>query len=90
MSKVAKVFGGGQKAPKVDTSAIQRQEKLLREQEERLKQQEADAAAAEEERKKKEAAAAAARKGRSSAGSLLSGLETGIEAVNAGNRTTLG
>lgn len=88
MSKVKKLFGGG--APKVDTSGIQRQEKMLREQEDRLKAQEAQAKTAEEERKKKEAAAAAARKGRTGGQSLLSGLETGIEPVESGTRTTLG
>lgn len=88
MSKIAKIFGGG--APKVDTSAVQRQEQLLKEQEDRLKAQEAAADLDEEERKKKEAAAAAARRGRAGTGSLLSGLETGVAPVDDGRRTTLG
>lgn len=88
MSKVKSIFGGG--APKVDTAAIQRQEQLLREQEARLKEQEAKAAADEEERKKKEKASAAARQGRAGGQSLLSGLETGVDPVADGKRTTLG
>jgi hypothetical protein len=81
MSKIAKIFGGGK--PKVDTSGIKRQERLLKQQEEKLEQE-------EEMRKRKEASAAAARRGRTGAGSLLSGLETGVDPVESGNRTTLG
>jgi hypothetical protein len=93
MSKVKKIFtifSDGAVAPKVATEAIQRQEALIREQENRLKEQEAAAKMAEDERKKKEAATAAARRGRSSGSSLLSGLETGIQPVESGTRTTLG
>lgn len=81
MSKVKKIFGGG--APKVDTSAIQRQEKMLKEQEDKLARE-------EEERKRKEAAGQRARTGRAGGESLLSGLETGVDPVEGGRRTTLG
>lgn len=80
MSKIKSFFGG---APKVDTSAIQRQEQLVRDQEAKLAKE-------EEERKKKDQAKQNARTGRNSNNSLLTGLETGVTPVSDGRRTQLG
>lgn len=67
------------KKPKQDTSAIEAQEKRIKEQEEKL--------AAEEKQKK---ATLNARKARSGKNSLLSGLETGVTAVDDEKRGSLG
>lgn len=80
----------GMAPPKPDTSAIKKQQALVDEQEGRLRQQEADALSEEEQRKKRDAASTRARKGRAGGASLLSGLETGVEPVQGGRRTTLG
>lgn len=67
MSKIKKIFSGG----KPDTSALKAQQ-------EKVAAQEAKLEAEELERKKKEMANRKARTGRSGAGSLLVGLETGV------------
>lgn len=71
------------KPKKPDTSALEAQEK-------RLKEQEATLAADEAERKKKEEATRRSRAGRSGARSLLSGLETGVASEDNGKRGSLG
>lgn len=76
---ISGMFGG----PKVDKEAQARQQKMLADQEAKVAQQ-------EQEQKMKEQAASRARRGRAGGDSLLSGLETGVKAVDATKRTTLG
>jgi len=76
---ISGIFGG----PKPDTSALKRQEELAKQQEDRLAAQEA-------EQKKREAATMRARGGRAGRESLLSGLETGVQPIDATKRTSLG
>lgn len=75
------------KKPKVDTRAIEAQEKRLAEQEKKLA---AEEKAREEAEEKKKKAALNARRGRSGGISLLTGLETGVAPVDESKRGNLG
>lgn len=70
------------KKPKIDKSALARQE-------EQIRKQEAELAKQEEDQRRKEEATLAARRGRSSRSSLVGGLETGVTPVGE-KRATLG
>lgn len=80
MTKAVSGLMGGQ--PKPDTSALEAQRKALADQEARQ-------AKLEDEQERKKKSSARARTGRST-GSLLTGLETGVEPTESGRRTMLG
>lgn len=79
---MSKIFGGG----KPDTSALEAQEKRVKEQEAKLAAEEKARTEAEAKKKKAELQA---RQGQRGARSLLSGLETGV-ATEDQKRASLG